>query len=240
MRMRIDRLGGLYRLWLPLWLFCGSLSVPAIAVAESDQEAKMDEVIEVIETMRRIPEERIPPALLKNAQGIAVVPNVIKVGLVVGGRYGKGVLSVRRDDGRWSDPVFISIAGGSVGWQIGAQSTDVVLVFKSRKSIEGLTKRKFTLGADAAVAAGPVGRQASAATDAQLKAEIYSYSRSRGLFAGVSLDGAVVEVQNDDNALYYRSFDLTPHQIIAGQVPRSPASAEALRSLLTEYQREAR
>jgi lipid-binding SYLF domain-containing protein len=236
MSISIDR--GLHNLWLPLWLFCGSLLAPAVAMAESDQEAKMDEVIEVIETIRRIPEEQIPPALLKNAQGIAVIPNVIKVGLVVGGRYGKGVLSVRREDGSWSDPVFISITGGSVGWQIGAQSTDVVLVFKSRKSVEGLSKRKFTLGADAGVAAGPVGRQAAAATDAQLKAEIYSYSRSRGLFAGVSLDGAVVKIENDDNALYYRSFDLTPRQIIGGQVPRTPASAEVLRTLLSDYQRD--
>jgi lipid-binding SYLF domain-containing protein len=240
MRMRFNRLRGVHRFWLPLWLFFGSLAVPAIAVAESNQEKKMDEVIEVIETIRQIPEVEVPPALVKDAQGIAVIPNVIKVGLVVGGRYGKGVLSVKREDGSWSDPVFISIAGGSVGWQIGAQSSDIVLVFKTRKSIEGLTKGKFTLAADAGVAAGPVGRQAAAGTDVQLKAEIYSYSRSRGLFAGVSLDGAVMDIHDEANAVYYRSFDVTPDQILAGQVPRPPASAEALRNLLAEYERDTR
>jgi len=238
MKMRFNRARGVPGLWLPLWLFVGSLAVPAIAVAESDQEVKMDEVIEVVKAIRRIPEVEVPPALVKNAQGIAVIPNVIKVGLVVGGRYGKGVLSVKRNDGSWSDPVFISIAGASVGWQVGAQSSDVVLVFKSRKSIEGLTNGKVTLGADAGVAAGPVGRRTEVGTDVQLKAEIYSYSRSRGLFAGVSLDGAVVDIRNEDNAVYYRSFDLTPEKILAGQVPQTPASDTALRSLLAEYERD--
>jgi lipid-binding SYLF domain-containing protein len=227
---------GLHGARLALWLFCASLAVPAMAAAASDQETKMGEVLEVIETIRRIPEVEVPPALVKDAEGIAVIPDVIKLGLVVGGRYGKGVLSIKREDGSWSDPVFISVAGGSVGWQVGAQSSDLVLVFKSRKSVEGLTEGKFTLGADAAVAAGPVGRRAEAGTDVELKAEIYSYSRSRGLFAGVSLDGAVLEMQNDDNAVYYRTFDLTPEQIIAGQVPNPPASAQAFRSLLAEYQ----
>ena len=238
MKMAIDRSSGLQRLWFALWLFLGTLTAPAITVAQSNQETKMDEVIEVIETIRRIPEVEVPPALVKDAQGIAVIPNVVKVGLVVGGRYGKGVLSVKREDGSWSNPVFISIAGGSVGWQVGAQSSDVVLVFKSRKSIEGLSKGKFTLDADAGVAAGPVGRRAAAGTDGQLKAEIYSYSRSRGLFAGISLDGAVMDIQQEANAVYYRSFDLTPEQILDGQVPHPPASAETLRSLLAEYQQD--
>jgi lipid-binding SYLF domain-containing protein len=218
------------------WALALALCVPAVAFAESDQEAKLDEVMEVVDAVARIPEQGIPPALLRNAEGVAVIPNVLKVGLVIGGRYGKGVLVVRRPNGTWSDPVFVSITGGSVGWQIGAQSTDVVLVFESRRGIESLLKRKFTLGADASVAAGPVGREASAATDAGLKAEIYSYSRSRGLFAGVSLDGAVLQIDDGDDALYYRAFDLTPRQIFAGEVPRPPESAEGLRSLLTDLQ----
>jgi lipid-binding SYLF domain-containing protein len=213
-----------------------ALVLPVASEAASDQEAKVREVIEVLEALARIPEQRIPPALLRNAQGIAVIPSVLKVGLVIGGRYGKGVMMVRRDDGHWSDPAFVSIRGGSVGWQIGAQSTDVILVFKSRRSIEGLIDGKFTLGVDAAVAAGPVGRQAAAATDAQLAAEIYSYSRSRGLFAGVSLDGAVLQMENDDNSLYYRSFDVTPERLFAGRNTHTPSSASELRHLLVRYQ----
>ncbi len=213
-----------------------ALCLPVAVLAETDQEAKLDEVMEVVDAVARIPEQGIPPVLLRNAEGVAVIPNVLKVGLVIGGRYGKGVLVVRRPDGTWSDPVFVSITGGSVGWQIGAQSTDVVLVFKSHRDIERMVDRKFTLGADASVAAGPVGRDAAAATDTRLRAEIYSYSRSRGLFAGVSLDGAALQIENGDNALYYRVFDLTPQQIFAGAVPHPPASAEGLRSLLVDLE----
>jgi lipid-binding SYLF domain-containing protein len=222
-----------------LVLVLGLLAAPA-ARAASDQEVKVEEVIEVLEALSRIPEKRIPSALLRNAEGIAVIPSVLKVGLVIGGRYGKGVISVRREDGHWSDPAFVSIRGGSVGWQIGAQSTDVILVFKSRRGIEGLIDGKFTLGADASVAAGPVGRQAAAATDAQLAAEIYSYSRSRGLFAGVSLDGAVLQMENDDNALYYRSFEITPERIFAGRNAQTPSSASRLRDVLVRYQGDGR
>ncbi|OOZ36331.1 lipid-binding SYLF domain-containing protein [Solemya velesiana gill symbiont] len=171
--------------------------------ASTDQETKMAEVLEVLSDLQGIPEESIPLALLKNAGAVAIIPNVVKVGLVVGGRYGKGVVSVRREDGSWSDPLFLSVTGGSVGWQIGAQSTDVVLVFKSRKSVDSLVKGKFTLGADASIAAGPIGRKATAATDAQLESEIYSYSRSRGLFVGIALDGASLAVEHEDNARYY-------------------------------------
>jgi lipid-binding SYLF domain-containing protein len=145
----------------------------------------------------------IPAGLLSEAHGVAIVPGVIKVGLVVGGQRGKGVVVMREKDGSWRAPMFITLTGGSVGWQAGAQSTDVVLVFKTERSVEGLLKGKFTIGADAAAAAGPVGRRAAAATDGELKAEIYSYSRTRGLFAGVSLDGSVLEVDDRLNADYY-------------------------------------
>jgi SH3 domain-containing YSC84-like protein 1 len=145
----------------------------------------------------------IPASLLAEAHGVAIVPGVIKVGLVLGGQRGKGVVVMREKDGSWRAPMFITLTGGSVGWQAGAQSTDVVLVFKTEKSVEGLLKGKFTIGADAAAAAGPVGRRAGASTDGELKAEIYSYSRTRGLFAGVSLDGSVLEVDERLNAEYY-------------------------------------
>ena len=128
----------------------------------------------------------IPPALMRDAAGVAVIPHVVKVGFLFDGRFGRGVVLARQPDGTWSNPIFLTLAGGGVGWQAGVESTDVILVFKTRESLRRLMegKDKVTLGADVAVAAGPVGRQAEAATDAQLKAEIFSYSRSRGLFLG--------------------------------------------------------
>jgi lipid-binding SYLF domain-containing protein len=171
--------------------------------AGAAQNEKIEASIDILEKTTNLPEEEIPPALLRNAQGLAIIPGVIKAGFVVGGSYGKRVLMVRDTQGRWSTPVFLRLAAGSLGWQIGAQSTDVVLVFKTRRSIEGLTRGTFTLGADAAVAAGPVGRRGEASTDVDLKAEILSYSRSRGLFAGVSLEGSKLDVDHNANAEFY-------------------------------------
>lgn len=148
--------------------------------------------------------KEIPESLLAEAQAVAIIPDVIKVGFVVGGQHGKGIVVIRDPKtGGWTAPSFISLTGGSIGWQIGAQASDVVLVFKTQRSVEGLLEGKFTLGADAAVAAGPVGRQAKAATDAQLKAEIYSYARARGLFAGVAVDGSVLSIEPAMNIAYY-------------------------------------
>ncbi len=203
-----------------------------LQASESDQEAKMDQVIGVIRDISQIPEETIPPVLLSNARAVAIIPAVIKIGLIIGGRYGKGVISVRRADGGWSRPSFVTITGGSVGWQIGAQATDVILVFKSEESVNELVEGKFTLGADASVAAGPVGRAASAATDVGLKAEIYSYSRSRGLFAGIALNGANLELQAFDNDRYYREHGITPQRIFNDDTPYLPPSARQLISLL--------
>ena len=145
----------------------------------------------------------IPLSLLANAQGVAIVPDLLKGGFIVGVRHGRGVLLIRDAVGTWQPPQFISINGGSVGWQVGLQATDLVLVFKTTNSIRGLLRGKVTLGADISVAAGPVGRDASAATDSTLRAEILSYSRSRGLFAGVALDGSVVQVDPLSNTAFY-------------------------------------
>jgi lipid-binding SYLF domain-containing protein len=149
---------------------------------------------EVLDDLRSIPLKGIPPTLLRGAEGVAIIPHAVKAGLIIGGRFGEGLVMVRNPDGTWSNPVFISLAGGSFGWQIGVQSADIVLVFRSRRSLDRVLqgKGKLTLGADVAVAAGPVGRQAEAGTDAKLQAEIYSYSRSRGLFAGLALEGAAI------------------------------------------------
>jgi len=197
---------------------------PAFASKES---RKIEDCIEVVKAIKAIPEEGIPPVLLKNAQAMVIIPEVIKVGFVVGGRYGTGILTVRDEKGNWSNPVFVKIAGGSLGWQIGAESTDLILVFKTRKSVDGIFRGKFTLGVDASVAAGPVGRSAEGATDLTLKSEILSYSRSRGLFAGVALNGAALMIDDDANGSYYGSLDTKG--ILAGEGgKRTPEVTELL------------
>lgn len=212
------------------------LAWPANAGTE---EEKLDTAAEVVREIMAIPEKGIPPVLLRNAQGIAIIPGVIKLGFLVGGRYGQGVLMERKGDGQWSDPLFVSFPGGGIGWQVGAQSTDIILVFKSKRGTEGIRNGKFTLGVDASAAAGPVGRELQAATDAQLKAEIYSYSRSRGLFAGISLEGAALRIDNDANAAYYGKRDIRPDEILAGRGHES-AALRKLQRVLAEYASKAK
>jgi lipid-binding SYLF domain-containing protein len=161
---------------------------------------------EVLDDFRDLYLKKIPPALLSDAEAVAVVPHVVKAGLLIGGRHGRGLVCSRTPDGKWSDPTFLRLTGASLGFQAGVESTDLVLVFRSRKDVDRLLegKEKLTLGADAAVAAGPLGREAGAGTDVRLRAEIYSYSRSRGLFAGVALDGAVLVNDHDANRSFAR------------------------------------
>jgi lipid-binding SYLF domain-containing protein len=158
----------------------------------------------VLTDLSEIPAKGIPATLMADAQGVAVIPRVVKAGFVVAGSGGHGVVVAKDKDGNWGDPVFVNFGGGSVGFQAGVEATDVVLVFRDRKSLDRLLagKGKVTLGADASVAAGPVGRQATAGTDARLEAEIVSYSRSRGLFAGVALDGSVIRPDMNTNAAF--------------------------------------
>jgi lipid-binding SYLF domain-containing protein len=204
--------------------------------ASEKQAVKLKEATEVMEDIMAIPENAIPPSLLADAQAIAIVPGVLKAGFIIGGRWGDGVV-LRRDKARraWSDPVFLNLAGGSFGLQVGAQATDVILVFKNRRGLDSLVNGKFTLGADAAVAAGPVGRNAAAATDVQLRSEILSYSRSRGLFAGVSLDGSVMEIDHNANAAYYGKRGITPTEIFENRAPRHPPEAVKLKTTVARY-----
>ena len=158
--------------------------------------------------------ESLPPAMLQRAEGVAIFPNMIKGGFILGVNYGKGVLSIRKPDRTWTAPVLVTMGGGSLGFQAGVQAADIVLVFATPRSLEGiLNGRKVTLGADASIAAGPVGRQANAGTDARLGAEIYSYARSRGLFLGVSLGGSDVSVDNNANSMLYGRFGVTPADV---------------------------
>ncbi len=208
----------------------------AAALSAQDREiAKVEEAIAAFNEITAITDKTIPDFLLLDAQGIAIIPGVLKVGFVLGGQHGKGLLLLPDEKGGWSNPVFITLSGGSVGWQIGAQSTDIVLVFKTKKSVEGVLRGKFTLGVDVAAAAGPVGRRANASTDLELKAEIYSYSRSRGFFAGLSLDGAVLQIDDQANAAFYDTASISPQDILEGKNLRSPAAAVKLRQAVQDY-----
>lgn len=195
------------------------------AGAATKLDRKVDAATEVLEQLSRIPEQGIPPSLLNNAYAVAVVPNIIKAGFIFGGSYGEGILAVRRPDGRWSNPTFIRMGAGSFGWQIGAQASDLILVFKTRKGVDDIARGKLTLGGDVSVAAGPVGRHASASTDLQLKAEIYSYSRTRGLFGGISLEGSVIRIDNQANYAYYQDGQGSAARILTDDHIPTPARA---------------
>jgi len=208
-----------------------------VAEAGMNQIIEVEEAIAIIQEFSKIPENQIPPSLLRNAQAIAVIPGVLKIGFIFAGNYGKGVLSVRDKYGYWTNPAFITLVGGSIGWQIGAQSADIILVFKSIRSINDITAGKFTLGADASVAVGPVGRHAEAGTDFELKSEIYSYSRTRGLFAGVSVQGAALEMDYDSIADFYGNTQIGARDIFETPELNAPQVAADFRQVLVEQTR---
>ncbi|HEU4653973.1 MAG TPA: lipid-binding SYLF domain-containing protein [Steroidobacteraceae bacterium] len=216
------------KLWLQLFAFVLAGAVAQASMAAERQDARLLTSTKVLEELMQMPEQNIPVWLLERAYAIAIVPDVIKVGLGIGGRRGKGVLVIRKDNGSWSNPIFVNLTGGSFGFQVGVQSTDVVLVFTSRQGVEGIVGGKVTLGADAAVAAGPVGRQSSAATDIGLNAQVYSYSRSSGLFAGVALDGSALTIDHRSNELFYGRPGVLPSEIIRGDAPAAPPPADKL------------
>ncbi|NUO72877.1 MAG: lipid-binding SYLF domain-containing protein [Frateuria sp.] len=212
-----------------------ALLLPAMAVhAEDPPLERAQNAVRVLREVMQAPDKAIPQDLLKNAKAIAVIPDMVKAGLIFGGRRGEGLISVKGADGTWSNPSFITLTGGSVGFQAGVSSTDVVLVFRTQRGVDSIVNGKFTMGADAAAAAGPVGRTASASTDAQMKAEIYSYSRSRGLFAGVALDGSVLRIDYDANASIYGA-GVTPRRIFEGGVGNVPGPVVDFRDQLEEY-----
>ena len=216
-------------------LACLALVSYSAGVRAGEEESKRAEnAVRVLREVMMAPDKRIPSDLISNAYAIAVIPDVIKAGFVIGGRHGLGMVSVKTSDGTWSNPSFISMSGGSIGFQAGVSSTDVILVFRTERGVDSIVHGKFTLGADASAAAGPVGRTAQASTDAQLKAEIYSYSRSRGLFAGAALDGSVIAIDNDANRSVYGD-GITPRRIFAGGVSNVPNSVVDFRDRLEEY-----
>ena len=222
------------RCFAVLFAFFVIVSYASPARAGEEETKRAQDAVRVLKEVMMAPDKRIPADLISSAYAIAVIPDVIKAGFVIGGRHGLGIVSVKTSDGTWSNPSFISMTGGSIGFQAGVSSTDVIRVFRSERGVDSIIHGKFTLGADASVAAGPVGRTAQASTDAQLKAEIYSYSRSRGLFAGAALDGSVIAIDNDANQSVYGD-GITPRRIFAGGVANVPNAVVDFRDRLEEY-----
>jgi lipid-binding SYLF domain-containing protein len=211
-----------------------------LANAGAREEGRLLTATEVLEEVAGMPDQRLPDTLLSRAYGIAVIPDVTKVAFIFGGRHGNGVLVVRdKLTSPWSNPVFVSLTGGSWGFQAGAQSSDIILVFTTKTGVEGIAGGKLTLGADASVATGPVGRQGSAATDMNFNAEIYSYARTRGLFGGIALDGSVISIDKSANAALYAKSGVTATEIFSGQAPTPPATAQRFLERLAQATRTA-
>ena len=207
-------------------------SLTALASERDDDVNRTQKAAQVFKEIMNTPDQGIPSNLLESAKCIAIIPGDKKFAFVFGGSYGRGVATCRTGHG-WSAPMFVAIDSGSVGYQIGGSSTDIVMLFMNDHALQSLMSDKFKVGADASVAAGPVGRNAAAGTDLKLNAEILSYSRSKGIFAGVSLDGAVMQAdKSGDKAMY--GDDVKRHEILDGKVA-IPASARALVEELGGY-----
>jgi lipid-binding SYLF domain-containing protein len=200
----------------------------------SDEAKRISEAVAVFSEIMGAGDSAIPSAILDKAEGIAVFPSTIKAGLVVGGQRGRGILSARGQSGTWSAPAFLTLTGGSFGLQIGAQAADLVLVIMNRRGLENLVRNQFKVGADAGVAAGPVGRDAQASTDIQMRAQILSYSRARGVFAGVTINGSTIRQDRDANARFYgRPYETK--QIVFERLGGAPDPVAAWRDTLNRY-----
>jgi len=209
----------------------------AVLAQTSDEAKRVAEAAIVLEEIMAAGDKAVPRSIMDKAEGIAVFPSLIKGGLVVGGQRGRGVLSVRDPkNGGWSSPAFLTITGGSIGAQFGGQAIDLVLVINDQRGLEQLVKNQFKIGADAAVAAGPVGRDASASTDIQLRAQILSYSRARGLFAGVTLNGSTIRQDRDANERFY-GMGYRTGQIVFDGLGGSPEPVANWKATLTKYAR---
>jgi lipid-binding SYLF domain-containing protein len=210
------------------------VTLTAVASDREDDVSRTHKSAQVFREIMNTPDHGIPHDLLKSAKCIAIIPGDKKFAFIFGGNYGRGLATCRTGHG-WSAPMFVAIEGGSVGYQIGGSSTDIVMLFMNDHALQSLLSDKFKIGADASVAAGPVGRTAAANTDLKLNAEILSYSRAKGVFAGVSLDGAVVQAdKSGDEAMY--GHDVNRHEILDGKVA-VPASARPLLQEISKYVR---
>jgi len=215
-------------------IIAASCLLSATAVFADTAQERLTNATDVFKEIMATPDKGIPQDLLAKAQCIVIVPGMKKAAFIVGGQYGKGFAECRQPDGTgWGAPAAVRVEGGSVGFQIGGSSTDVVMLIMNKRGMDRLISDKFTIGADASVAAGPVGRTAAAATDTQLHAEILSWSRTRGLFAGIALNGATLRPDEDsDRELYGKT--VTNREILTSNM-RSPEGAHQLRSALDRY-----
>ncbi len=219
---------------LTMVVVCATAVFPGRADAQTAEESKLIESAQVVKSFTANERDAIPTALLQRAHGIAVIPNMIRGGFILGGRRGKGVLVVRSDNGEWSNPAFVNLTGGSIGWQIGAESADMVLVFANDRSVANIATGKFTLGGDASAVAGPLGRHATMAIT--FKAEVYGYLRSRGLFAGATFEGVRLKVDDDRSRRYYATDAAA--QALGVQNSATPASARRFLLTLEQAARE--
>ena len=220
------------------------LALAAVSFADDDDAKKTDisdeidriaDANTVVKEVLAIPENGIPQEMLDNAAAVIVIPDLLKAGFVAGVKSGNGVMSAHTGSG-WTVPCFVKLAGGSIGWQAGVESTDLVLVFMSEKHVQKLLNGEFTLGADASVAVGPVGRQAGVATNENAKSAVYTYSRSKGVFAGISLDGSKISVDKESNERIYGAGS-NPHNVMYGggqgqAATKAPAEAEEFKTTL--------
>jgi lipid-binding SYLF domain-containing protein len=218
------------RIKVPSMLLAGALLALSFAnnsiAGGAREDVRLQKATQILQEVQAMPDQRVPDTLLAHAYGIAVIPDVTQIALVVGGRHGNGVLTVRDTlSSPWSNPVFISLTGGSAGLQVGLEASDIILVFTTKDGVDGIALGKLTLGADASVAAGPVGRQGTAATDVSL-AEIYSYARTRGLFGGIALNGTAITIDKSANSAFYGKPGVMASEILSGSAPTPPEPAQ--------------
>jgi SH3 domain-containing YSC84-like protein 1 len=220
--------------WLGVTTVATTLALAPLLAQDDEPAKRLDDAAAVLSEVMTGPDQGIPQDLLQNAHCVVIVPDLKTAAFVVGGKYGKGYLLCRRTGGEgWSAPGTVRIEGGSVGFQIGGSSTDLIMLVMTERGADKLLSSKFTLGAEGSVAAGPVGRTATAQTDAQMHADILSWSRSQGLFAGMALEGATLREDLDDNATLYGQ-KLENRDIVTKGV-HAPESADRLVALLTKY-----
>ena len=219
-------------------LLVGALAVSFTVVAARAYADKWEDLVtesgKVLSEVNSMPDTSIPSDMFRKCKAIAIFPSTVGGGFIIGAKYGQGVVLYKDDKGKWSAPAVFNIGGGSFGWQIGGQATDLILVIMSDRGVDGFLTSKFTLGADASVAAGPVGRDAQASTDLQMKGGIFSYSRSRGVFAGLKLEGTGISQNREGNKALYKS-DATAREILKENKVRPTPAGEALIKDLQGY-----
>jgi lipid-binding SYLF domain-containing protein len=217
-----------------LFISAVAVALATALIAQGDEARRIRDSIVVLSEIINAADKEIPRSILQNAQGVAVFPSLLKGGFIVGGQRGRGVLSARKNKTTWSSPAFLTITGGSFGLQIGGQAVDLVLIVNNQRGLEQLVGNQFKVGADASVAAGPVGRDAGVATDIQMRAQIFSYSRTRGVFAGITLNGSTIAQDRDANERFY-GIAYRTRQIVFDGLGGAPDPVGEWKAALTQH-----